>query len=122
MNDSKNKKITAALIGTMILSIAAWILAFLAIWAFRTWRGLRMDEMMFQLRAPLEGTGDGIIIRGVLESVLPALLLTVLTGVLYYIERKRNREKTVLLCSAVPSVAAVIVTLSTARDLIWEII
>ena len=114
MNDSKNKKITAALIGTMILSIAAWILAFLAIWAFRTWRGLRMDEMMFQLRAPLEGTGDGIIIRGVLESVLPALLLTVLTGVLYYIERKRNREKTVLLCSAVTSVAAVIVTLSTA--------
>ena len=114
MNGNKNTKKTAALIGTMVLSMAAWILTFLATWAFRTWRGLRMDEMMFQLRAPLEGTGDGIIIKGVLESVLPALFLTALTGVLYYTGRKRNREKTVLMCSAVTSLAAVIITVHTA--------
>ena len=114
MKKNQNKKKTAALIGTIVLSMAAWILAFLAIWAFRTWRGLRMDEMMFQLRAPLEGTGDGIILRGVLQSVLPALLLTALTVLLYLGSAKRNRGKTVLFCSAVTSVAAVAVTLSTA--------
>ena len=58
----------------------AWVLVFLAVWVFSTWRGLRMDEIIFQLRAPLEGTGDGIIIKGVLSSILPASALTGLTA------------------------------------------
>ena len=86
-----------------------------------------MDEMMFQLRAPLEGTGDGIIIRGVLESVLPALLLTVLTGVLYYIERKRNTAYTNAHSADGSSLMAAVLIVCTrlvppGRDLTWETI
>ena len=49
---NKNK---AALIATGILVLAGWILVFLAYWVFTTWPGLRMDELIFQLKAPLEG-------------------------------------------------------------------
>ena len=109
-----DKKIihTAALTGALILTLAAWILAFLAIWVFMTWHGLRMDEIMFQLRAPLEGTGDGIIIRGVLSSVLPALLITAAVGAAYYFGQKRGKGNIVLACSTVISVAVIAASLS----------
>ena len=104
---NKNRIETAVMIGVLILTLAAWILAFLAIWVFTTWRGLRMDEIMFQLRAPLEGTGDGIIMKGVLSSVLPALLITAAVGAAYYWSQKRKKQNIVLACSTVLSVAVI---------------
>ena len=108
----KNKIETAVMIGVLIFTLAAWILAFLAIWVFTTWRGLRMDEIMFQLRAPLEGTGDGIIMKGVLSSVLPALLITAAVGAAYYWSQKRKKQNIVLACSTVLSVAVISASLS----------
>ena len=110
-SDKKNIK-TALAAGALILTFAAWTLAFLAIWVFTTWRGLRMDEIMFQLRAPLEGTGDGIIMKGVVSSVLPALLVTAAVGAAYYFARKKEKENIILVCSTAVAAAVIAATLS----------
>ena len=62
-NKNRNTKRTNAgwVAATGLLLLAGWILVFLARWVFSTWAGLRMDELIFQLKAPIEGTGDGIV-------------------------------------------------------------
>ena len=61
-----SKKDIALIILAGLLLLAGWILVFLVRWVFSTWNGLQIEEMIFQLKAPLEGTGDGIILKGVL--------------------------------------------------------
>ncbi len=82
-----------------LLLLAGGILVFLAKWVFTTWNGLRMDEIIFQLKAPLEGTGDGIIMNGVLSSLIPALILTAAAAIVYMLAKKRGFGRTALLCT-----------------------
>ena len=93
----KNKNInrkglnTVWIIAAGLLLLAGGILVFLARWVFSTWPGLRMDELIFQLKAPIEGTGDGIVMKGVLSSILPAAGLTALFfAILYFSKEKRS--------------------------------
>ena len=93
----KNKNISRKGLNTgwaaaaALLLLTGWILVFLARWVFSTWAGLRMDELIFQLKAPIEGTGDGIVMKGVLSSILPAAALTALfIAVLYFARNKRE--------------------------------
>lgn len=90
-NDHLNKASAAGTILTGILFFAAWVLVFLARWVFTTWSGLRMDELIFQLKAPLEGTGDGIIVKGVMSSILPALAATAVFFLIYYMALKKDK-------------------------------
>ena len=93
-----SKKNIALIILAGLLLLAGWILVFLVRWVFSTWNGLQIEEMIFQLKAPLEGTGDGIILKGVLSSLLPALALTGLTALIYaYAARRGNGGKVLLL-------------------------
>lgn len=106
--DHKNKYIwIACIILSSILFAGGWILVFLARWAFTTWNGLRMDELLFQLRAPLEGTGDGIITKGVLSSVLPALALTCIFLFLFRIADKKRCGSYVLAAGALLGVVLI---------------
>lgn len=91
-----NNKNKAALIATGILVLAGWILIFLAYWVFTTWPGLRMDEMIFQLKAPLEGTGDGLIMKGVLRSVIPALVMSAICLAAYILGTRKGMGRRVL--------------------------
>ena len=95
-NKNRNTKRTNAgwVAATGLLLLAGWILVFLARWVFSTWAGLRMDELIFQLKAPIEGTGDGIVMKGVLSSLLPAFALTALYFAIYCFAK--NRRKTLL--------------------------
>ena len=75
-NSSNDRPSYINIILTGILVFASLVLVFLCRWVFTTWSGLRMDELIFQLKAPIEGTGDGIVMKGVVSSILPALILT----------------------------------------------
>ena len=110
MTQNNNPKRTgrAGLIITSLLLLAGWVLVFLARWVFTTWAGLRMDELIFQLKAPLEGTGDGIILKGVLSSTLPALELTGVFLVIYYCASKKDRGKPVLICGGILSLLLIV--------------
>ena len=91
-NDYLNKAPAAGTILTGIMFFAAWVVVFLARWVFTTWSGLRMDELIFQLKAPLEGTGDGIIMKGVMSSILPAAAATALYFLVYFWALNKDRR------------------------------
>lgn len=51
------------------------LLAFSSRWALDTWAGLTMDEIIYHLKAPLEGTGNGMVGLFVVQCVLPAVVI-----------------------------------------------
>ena len=91
VNNSKtDKTLVINMILSGILIFASLVLVFLCKWVFTTWNGLRMDELIFQLKAPIEGTGDGIVMKGVVSSILPAVILTGLFFVFFYLIGKKT--------------------------------
>ena len=102
-----SKKDIALIILAGLLLLAGWILVFLVRWVFSTWNGLQIEEMIFQLKAPLEGTGDGIILKGVLSSLLPAFALTGLTALIYAYAAGRGNGGKVLLLSGILGVVLI---------------
>lgn len=59
-------------------------------WVFSTWPKLSMDELVYTLNAPLEGTGTGMILSYVRVCLLPAIILTLGTGWLLKLYKKRH--------------------------------
>ena len=57
-------------IAVVLMAVSA-VLVFSEIWAFTTWAGLKMDEIIFHLNAPLEGTGGGMLEKYVTRCLLP---------------------------------------------------
>lgn len=102
-NKNKNREGGKAVLiaVSVLLLLAGWILVFLARWVFTTWNGLKMDELIFQLKAPLEGTGDGIIMKGVVSSLLPAFILTALGVAVYMWAARRGAGEKVLFWSRI---------------------
>ena len=61
-------------LAVLIATISA-VLFFSAFWAFTTWAGLKMDEILYHLRAPLEGTGGGMLTKYASRCLLPSVLI-----------------------------------------------
>ena len=62
-------------------------------WAFTTWAGLKMDEILYHLRAPLEGTGGGMLEKYVLRCVFPSLLIMLSIFAMIVHTRHASRER-----------------------------
>jgi hypothetical protein len=67
-----------AAVETMLLLISALIaplLFFSVQWMFRTWNRLSMDELVFHLQSPLEGTNTEMVQEYLSECLAPALMV-----------------------------------------------
>ena len=111
---NRTQQNTGALLATGALVLMGWILVFLACWVFTTWPGLRMDELIFQLKAPLEGTGDGLIMKGVLRSVVPALLMSAVCLILYLVGKRRESPAKILFWERILGLVLILGTLCFA--------
>ena len=67
----------------LILVLAAVFTILAERWAFSYWRTLQIDEIIYHLTAPLEGTGGNVINAFIAQCIVPTaaimLLITVLT-------------------------------------------
>ena len=84
-------------IGTILLLVLLFLgslLIFSAGWAFRTWPELKMEEMIFELQAPLTGTGNGMIRDYVLSAGLPAAAVLAAGIVLFIFLSRKSRTVT----------------------------
>ena len=63
------------LVLSTILALLASLLAFSAKWMFKTWTNLTMDELVYHLTAPLEGTNTDMIKDYCNECAVPVLLI-----------------------------------------------
>ena len=62
----------------ILTSVYVFLVSFVgfsALWGLTTWGDLDVDEILFQLSAPLEGTGNGMILDYVLKGLVPAILV-----------------------------------------------
>ena len=92
-----------------ILVIFAFIAALLLLsahWAFSNWSSLTVEEIYFQLTAPLAGTGNNMIAKYVLSAVVPAAVIAAGLIVVLFLLRKKNLQRKVILpgivvCAAV---------------------
>ena len=114
--DTRNKmtakeaaKKTGCVVGTFIALIvftAAILLSWSIRWMFDTWAYLTMDELVYHLTSPLEGTNQGLIQDYLVKCAVPAVLTLIFLMILLIVFRK-NRKKylTIILFGLVISLA-----------------
>lgn len=94
--------LVAGLVLSTILALLASLLAFSAKWMFKTWTNLTMDELVYHLTAPLEGTNTDMIKDYCNECEFPVLLI--LGCILFVIAANRKHarilKKIAIVCSA----------------------
>lgn len=64
-------------ISVMVIIIAT-ILALSVKWMFKTWANLSIDELLFHLKAPLEGTNQDMILEYINVCIVPAIVVLLL--------------------------------------------
>lgn len=76
----------AVLLGTLAMLIGRSVF-----WVLETWHSLTMEELIFHIQAPLEGTNEGLIKEYITSCVVISLVVfVVLIAVFVYLRKKRN--------------------------------
>jgi len=101
---------------TGILVFCVALIGFSSRWAFTTWGDIDMDEIIFHLQNPLEGTGGGMIGDFLLKGLLPAVLITAVFIILLLLILKGKAR---IICSLV-FLAGVVIGALVTRGMIWE--
>lgn len=81
------------IIGTIIavfISVAGTILCLSIGWMFDTWSNLSMDELVYHLTAPLEGTNMGMVREYINLCIAPAVLILFLALIIVAAFRKEK--------------------------------
>ena len=76
MENEKKKPIFKICAFVLLFVALAWL--FLVVWTFRTWSYLDVDQLIFQLKASSEGTGDSIVTSGVIWTIAPTVVIGLL--------------------------------------------
>lgn len=99
---------------TVILTVLATILCFSIQWMFDTWNNLTMDELVYHLTAPLDGTNEGMIMEYLNTCVTPTLLVLVLILILFIAWRKKKKYYVVMGVGMIASLAVSIIVVRGA--------
>ena len=75
---------------TILFALIAPLLFFSMQWMFRTWSHLSMDELVFHLQSPLEGTNTDMIKEYLVKCLLPSLIIFVVVIVVLVIFKKKQ--------------------------------
>lgn len=78
-------------IGTILavlLTTVSTLLCFSITWMFNTWSNLTMDELVFHLTAPLEGTNESMIQDYLISCVSPTIVTLIIMLILFSGMRK----------------------------------
>lgn len=93
----KKFMLVAGSILSVILIVLAVVLCSSIRWMFDTWSNLTMDELVYHLTAPLEGTNGEMIGEYLNICVAPALLVFLLVVILFAAWHDRRRKYLVLM-------------------------
>lgn len=79
----------------VVIATLSALVFFSEFWAFTTWAGLKMDEILYHLRAPLEGTGGGMLEKYASRCILPSILimLSIFAMIVHTRHASRTRGK-----------------------------
>lgn len=104
----------AVLTGFLLFLVS--FIGFGALWGLTTWGEIDIDEIIFQLQMPLEGTGNGMLLDYAVKGILPVFF--VVGAYILLAARSRNsryRMRVVAGCLAAVLLSAVLI-----RRYVWE--
>lgn len=90
IKDKKWLKITGAVCSFIVITVAV-LICFSIKWMFDTWTNLSMEELVYHLTAPLEGTNEEMIWQYVRVCVVPTVLI--MSGISALVVFGRKKEK-----------------------------
>lgn len=83
-------------------------------WMFATWNNLTMEELVFHLRVSLEGTNKDLINEYINTCITPAVLILILTIVLFIVYRKNIKYYIIMFCEMFFSMVVACVVIYSA--------
>ena len=87
-------KVVLKILAVLLIFLVA-MLAFAALWTMDTWQNNTMDQIMFHITSPVEGTSSDIIVGFVLKVILPAVAVTAAAVITKNVLKKKEaKEKT----------------------------
>lgn len=75
----------------VVLSTIGTLLCFSIVWMFDTWSNLSMDELMYHLTTPLEGTNSGMIKEYLNTCAVPAIFILIIIIIFFTAFREKKR-------------------------------
>ena len=124
MKKNKRNKILLFLKGlgtflTVLLITISTLLAFSVKWMFKTWTSLTMDELVYHLTTPLEGTNTDMIKVYCNQCAVPAILVLAFAVILVLANRKKEKVfRRVILFLSIAAVGIASVTIGIT----WNIL
>ena len=100
--------LSIGIILSTILAVVAALLVFSAKWMFKTWTNLTMDELVYHLTAPLDGTNTDMIKDYCKECAVPVILI--LICIIFLIVANRKNRAVLKRITAICAIGAVAVT------------
>ena len=91
MKEDKKNRVFLKILKCFVVLLLT-VLAFVAVlatcsakWALKTWNHLTADELVFHLRAPLDGTNHAMIDEFIKNCAVPAVVIAIVAAVLLVI-------------------------------------
>lgn len=75
---------------SVVLVVASSALGFSVRWMFQTWTNLTMEELIYHVTAPLEGTDKGMITDYMNQCIVPVLLIVMFYILLLAVKKTRR--------------------------------
>lgn len=85
----------------ILLTTVAALLCFSIMWMSNTWSNLSMDELMYHLTAPLQGTNQSMIMDYIAYCAVPAILVLLFIVMVFIGYRKQKRRYNVIAGTAI---------------------
>lgn len=103
-------------IAAVLLTALAAVLTCSIRWMFNTWSNLSMDELVYHLTAPLDGTNTDMIREYVIKCIVPAVIVLLLLIILLTLFRKKKKFYIVAAVSVLLSVSLSVFSVRAAWD------
>lgn len=101
-------KIVRNVLAVLLIFLAA-LLAFAGFWTMDTWQNNTMDQIMFHITSPIEGTSSDIITGFILKVLIPSVAVTAAAVIIKVILRKKNaKAKTVRMANIITAAVLVV--------------
>ena len=97
-------KVLLKILAVLLIFLVA-MLAFAALWTMDTWQNNTMDQIMFHITSPVEGTSSDIIVGFVLKVLLPSIAVTAAAVIVKLVLKKKEaKQKTLRTANIVTAV------------------
>ncbi len=95
----------------MLFSTLMILLSFSLKWMVNTWANLSIDELVYHLKAPLEGTNDEMIMDYLKECLLPTLIIDIIIiSIIFFLYKKCKKYWKVLISIVIATLVILVIS------------